>query len=131
MIHDALQRELDKIEAEARQNTEHLLASQETFLRAEQLVWILKTHGAHKTLHTAIHYHWEPARIFVYPAFAGDCRDTIKAIVASGVVIDAVESGYDEDVARLVLRGYEDVWFHVSRSALMQREAVKEAGANQ
>lgn len=117
-----IQSELTRIEEQATRETRLFLEAQDSFIAAHVLVELLKKHGADEDLHVTPLYHSHRAEMLLYP---GDhSTETVAAIQAAGIEIVEVRRGYNDDVSKLLLRGYDNVEVFVRRNAMDWRAAA-------
>lgn len=103
--------ELTRIEQEAERKTQQLLAHQDDFLRAHELVDLLKTHGAtNDTLLVVVYYSEEYApRFLIYADHHNDKGESTLNALQDSRQPYHVNAGYNDTVRSITVEDFGTV----------------------
>ena len=117
-----LQTELTRIEEVAAKQTRQIIEAQDTFIAAHILLGLLKKHGADEELDVTPLYFTHKVSMIIYPGNHSD--ETLAAIRSADIEIREVQRGFNNDVTKLILCGYEAVDVYVSDKVMDWRKAA-------
>lgn len=100
--------ELTRIEQEAERKTQQLLAHQDDFLRANELVDLLKTHGATNDTRLVVVYHTEEhaPSFLVYANHHNDNGESALNALQDSRQPYHISASYNDDVRCITVDGF-------------------------